>query len=997
MVSFETCLRIALYDEETEMSTLNATKNDSKLRDITMRTNQTRLQRSRLSAALLAALLLPAAGAVFAQDTTDQDQTQTTAQQNADDQDDTQAQQLERVVVTGSLIPQSQIETSTPVVVITAEDIQARGFADVHDVLQKSSFATGRVQNNASSASFTQGAETLSLFGLPPGYVKYLINGVPMVNYPALYNGSDAFNNISGIPTAMVERIEILPGGQSSLYGSDAIAGVVNIILKKNMRGGEIGARYGWYEEGGGESKRISAAYGFGAANDNLNVLIGAQWEQRDPIWAFERELTTQFNQNGYNPAIASRDYLVYGYRNIGQAGFGDFGYLFSDPNNCSNVTGQYNGTEDFRTRPGSGDYCGSFFTPGYRTLVNDKDSKQVYLHTTYDLDNLQLYGNFLYNKEEVKYFVGSNYLWWGTGVKWGYYYDPDADALLNLQRGFAPEDLGSGGFENAMSNNTSDSYRVRLGGRGTFGDSTWDYDVSLSRSQYKLDQGGLERLADPINDYFQNKVLGPQLGWDPYIGNYPVFRPDYEAFYQPMSSSDFYSFMGDVHNYSRTYNDMLRAQITNAYLFSLPGGDAGLAVAAEVGQIGWNYNPDPRYLNGGIWGTTSVDGGGYRHRYALTGELRLPLFDMLTLSASGRYDDYIVAGNSIDSPTYNLGLEFRPFQSLLIRAKYGTSFKAPSLADQFQAPSGAYTFVTDYLTCFQEYGVDPTDASDDCPDGYDSFQIFQTQSGNPELQPIDADTWNAGVVWAPTANFSVHVDYYNWELVNEVAGQSLGGLLRDELDCTIGELDPSSATCQQAFDQIHRNPGTGDIDNIHITKVNVAKRELNAIVAGANYMLDAGAVGMFNFRGSYTNMLKHEYTPLPGDEPLDLVDDPYNSTDPVTSGNASVTWAKDRWSSTLYANYMGHTPNNIAWIDSDRYEADGAGKLDPYITYNLSIGFDATDDLNVALRVSNLLNEMPDMDVESYGSDGSPYNSANFDVLGRRYYVQANWKFGND
>ena len=103
-------------------------------------------------------------------------------------------------------------------------------------MLQKSSFATGGVQNNQSSASFTQGAETLSLFGLSASYVKYLIDGRPMANYPALYNGSDVFNNISGIPIELVERIEILPGGQSSLYGSDAIAGVVNICLLYTSR-----------------------------------------------------------------------------------------------------------------------------------------------------------------------------------------------------------------------------------------------------------------------------------------------------------------------------------------------------------------------------------------------------------------------------------------------------------------------------------------------------------------------------------------------------------------------------------------------------------------------------------------------------------------------------------------------------------------------------------------------------------------------------------------
>jgi outer membrane receptor for ferrienterochelin and colicin len=188
------------------------------------------LERSRLSAALFAALVMPVAGVALAQDAgtqTDQTTTTTTTTTN------TKAANLDKIVVTGSLIPQTSLETAKPVLVISAEDLKTRGFTSVADALQRSSFSTGTVQGNQTSASFTQGAETISLFGLNPGYTKFLIDGRPMADYPALYNGSDVFNNISGIPIDLVERIEVLPGGQSSLYGSDGIACVVYVILKK--------------------------------------------------------------------------------------------------------------------------------------------------------------------------------------------------------------------------------------------------------------------------------------------------------------------------------------------------------------------------------------------------------------------------------------------------------------------------------------------------------------------------------------------------------------------------------------------------------------------------------------------------------------------------------------------------------------------------------------------------------------------------------------------
>jgi hypothetical protein len=134
-------------------------------------------------------------------------------------------------------------------------------------------------------------------------------------------------------------------------------------------------------------------------------------------------------------------------------------------------------------------------------------------------------------------------------------------------------------------------------------------------------------------------------LGWDPLFGAYPVFEPDYAAFYTLMTPDDFNSFTGYTDSRSKTYDNMLRAQITTGSLFSLPGGDAGLAVAVETGTQGWEYNPDPRLLNGEVWGTTAVSGIGSRSRYAVTSELRLPVWDALTVSLSGRYDSYKVAG----------------------------------------------------------------------------------------------------------------------------------------------------------------------------------------------------------------------------------------------------------------------------------------------------------------------------------------------------------------
>lgn len=942
-------------------------------------------QRSRLATALFAALLVPASAAYAQQDTSSQD----ASQEQATATTDQSAKQLNKVVVTGSLIPQTELETFKPLTIISAEDIQARGFTSVADVLQATSFATGGVQGNQTSASFTQGAETLSLFGLSPSYAKYLIDGRPMSNYPALYNGSDVFNNISGLPIDLVERIEILPGGQSSLYGSDAIAGVVNIILKKQVDGTIISTRVGGYHEGGGESFRASIADQIDFKDDRLAVLVGAQYEKTKPIWGYQRSLTERYNTEGTSAPLSGRDWLVY-------SPFTS--YYWPEGANCDAVSAGFGGTIEQQTRPGFGDelYCGSMSSPGYRTLKNSKESTQLYSHVTFDINpNMQFYADALYSAENVQYHIGSNYTWWGTGVEWGYFFDPRADGgggnLLNLQRVFVPEDMG--GYENTMANDKNRSYRVGFGVNGTFGESYWDYDIGFTRTEYKLDETQLSRLADPINAFFQEHVLGPQLGMDPWYGNYPVFEPDYAAFYTLLTPEQFFSFMGPTVSESRTFDNMVRAVVTNSALFQMPGGDAGFAVAVEGGNQGWTYDPDPRFLNGEIWGTTAVSGGGDRSRYAVTSEIRLPVIESLTATVSGRYDSFKVADEDVSKPTYSVGLEFRPFESLLFRGKYGTAFKVPTLSDQFQGMSGFYSFTTDYYNCYQ-LGFDPEEV-DDCPNQYSNVQFFGTQQGNPELDPINADVWSYGVVWAPTATFSVGADYHHFDIRDEVAQQSIDQLMRDELACRIGQLDPNSGTCQAAFTQIHRG-STGRVTQIDVSKVNIASEVLNAVSAEAHYLQDMGAWGSLQFNGSYTRNLKHEFQQYPNDPVIDLLNDPYWSSDPTYKANASVAWRLNSFTTTLYANHIGPTPNYIARLTPVGYERPGAYKLGTYTTYNGSVNWDVTEDFKLSFLVNNLFNKMPTMDRMNYpGSSGAPYNTGNFNPYGRAYYIEARWNFG--
>ena len=945
--------------------------------------------KSKLAAAVVAALAFGVAAtatahaqdAQAAPDTQNQNaQQDQNAGQSADSKN---AKKLEAVTVTGSLIPQTQIETATPIVTITAADLKARGFATVAEALQQSSFATGSVQGAQDTNSFTPGAQTLSMFGLSVGFTKYLINGLPMGNFPGLYNGSDTFNSISGIPVDMVDHIDILPGGQSSLYGSDAIAGVINIVLKKHIDAPTVDARYGWYSAGGGASRRISLSDGFSVGR--FTSLIGAQFESVQPIWAHDRSWTKQYS-NRLGAPRASLDYVV--------ASGTHSEYYYFDPNNCANVSSQWSGTEAKQTRAGVGSYCGSLMTPGAGTLNSGSKTANIYTHNTFDLsDNVQFYGDLLYNYSEQKYTNGSSTMFWNNLPYSGYYYDPRLDDLLVVQHSFAPEEVG--GFSHIMDKQYEKSYMLSFGMRGTFGASNWDYDLSFTHSDDHVLSHNFQRFAQPLENYFSTHVMGAQMGT--YFG-YPVFEPTYENLYNPVSASDFRAMTGYTDDRAKTWDNLVRGQLTNSSLFSLPGGDAGLAVVLEAGNEGMDISPDPRFASGDIWGSSATPTAGHRSRYAATTELRLPLFSQLTLDGSARYDSYRVAGKDVSHGTYNVQLEYRPFDTLLLRGRYGTAFKVPTLSDEFQRPSGSYNYVMDYLNCNRQ-GHGGADF-DKCVAPYESVQYQGETYGNPDLKPITAKVWSYGVVWAPIERMSFSVDYLHWDINNEVAQVSADQLSQTEYLCDIGTLDMNSATCQTAFALVTRGPGNGQylgtITKIVTPKLNVANEQVNAITANFSWVKDIGAFGQLAFAASYSDELKHTYQDYPTDAPIDLLRKPgppnYN-TDFKSKANASLTWSKSKWSATAYVNRYGRSPNDQA-ITDDGYENPKDGKLGAWILWNASVTYNPTSRLGVSLLVNNVFNKMPPVD-NTIGNSGQPYNTDNYNVYGRAIYLEANYKFG--
>lgn len=966
------------------------------------------MNRKLLASAICASLLV--AGTAYAQNTPapQQSQDQSTTDQSTTTQQENKKEKpktLGTVTVTGSLIPQAQIETANPVITITAQDMQKKGFANVYEALRAQPLSTGPVQDSQSATftGFTSGAQTISLLGLDPGFTLFLLNGRPMADFPLLYNGSANFTDIADIPMSMVDHIDILPGNQSSIYGSSAIAGVVNVVLKKKMEGYDLEYRAGGYSDGGGQQQRIDFSGGYNT--DKLNVLYSVQLDDQHPVWAFQRDLTDSTLSNP-NPADRYATPAVLIYQGLNQRTH------YIDPNTlggCGALSGLFNGSVTRQARNnrgpggvGPGYFCGSHTELGYATLLNQKRDASGYVNLTYQLnDNTQLFGSVLYAWEKQRWTAGPDYNWWAPN-NGGYIWNANTNTFDIYEKLLAPEEVGGAMAYGTME--MSRMYNGDVGIRGSIGDSNWNYEGYLSRADYRVYDKQLHPLGQEVDQFFQKMFLGPQVGWDPNYSYYPAYKPNDAAFLQPITPTEYRSFSDYMRSSAHTYTQLANLQITNASLFHLPAGDVGFAGVLQAGDQYWNNPSDPRLIAGDFWGYTGTSGNGKRDNYAAAAEFLVPIFSKLNADISARYDHYKNVNAGSDSkPTYKLGLEYRPIDTLLLRANYATAFRAPDMASVFQGASGYYSFLTDYYKC-EKY--QPNLALPDC--SWDSVQYKGYQKGNPNLKSITARSWGYGVVWSPTDKFTIKADYYDISIKNEISPLSVDNLMHTDADCLLGKLDVSSPTCVDAITRVQRTPVTDNpnssqnITSVTVGPINVSNEHVKGIVSSLDYKIDAGRFGDFTLGARYNVTLAHTYQQYPGDPVIDMLRNPYWSSEFKTIFTGSVTWDIGKWSTSLIGIRYGATPNYYAGSYSTGYTtpcqtSNGyttcPGTLAPWILYNGSVKYQVTPDISAQLIVNNILDKMPPADTTFVG--WPYYDVDRFNPFGRIIWLDLNIRFG--
>jgi len=888
--------------------------------------------------------------------------------------------ELEPVIVTGSHIPTIQKEGPSPVTRITAEDMELRGFSTVEEAINSLTQVTGVAQNETMAGTFTQNANALELRDLGPGHTLILVDGHRQAEYPLAYNSESNFVNLSAIPAAAIDRIELLSSGASAIYGSDAVAGVVNVVLKKKLdQPFSLDLRYGDTTQGGGQSTRAQLVTGFDAGR--LSTLFAAEFYDRKPVYAFQRDFQDSSDDNP-DPAgrIPGRAVLRYDW------GYGE--YVDPGPNACDAFPNL-----PYTERPGVGFYCGQADSLSQFTLQNDRTRGSLFSRVTYKLDNAEIYGSLSLYGSSDRYdpdFTVFNSDWVLPGE--GFFdisADPNGDGGIytTMQRFFQVYEIGS--YKARQYHDREHVTDYTAGVRGDFF-GNWSYDLTLAGSHYKFRENAPLLLAQPLVDYYLGQPLVDSFGDpipDPYDFGVLVYDVDWSKLYQPLTPETYNSFVAIKK--TKAYSDSKTAtMVLNGSLLDLPSGPLAAAVVLEGARQAYDITLDPRQLAGEFM-VNDTGGGGVRKRYAAGLELRVPVLDPLSLQLAGRYDRYDDITKVKGAFTYNLGVEYRPIRQLLLRGSYATSFRAPDMHYVFADPSGFFTSATDEYLCRRDEPGIPLSACTSTS----GASLEGARQGNPYLKEETSDSFTYGFVVQPVRDLVISADYYYIKLQDAVQDDSISMLLETEADCRLGTtmggtpVDINSLQCQSALARVQRraNDGTSQSEFLQLVTVgpiNAAKLKTSGIDASVRYTLAVGAVGKFAFNANYSTVLSYKFQQFAGD-PVEneLKSLQYFGWHSRMSGG--VTWSLGDLSTTAFVQRFGSTPN---WAET--------GRIGSWTVANLSARYSGLlgGEAYVGFVVDNLLNRKPPRD-QTF--DSYPYYSDyNYDPIGRQMFVEVGMRF---
>lgn len=920
-----------------------------------------------------------------------------------------QPKQLEAVRVVGSRIKRADIEGPAPVVVISRDVFEAEGFNTVGDVLETLTQNTAvSFTGDQAVTGFTPNAQVINLRALGPGYTLTLINGRRPAQYPQPYNRDNNVVNTRAIPTAMVERIEILTGGASAIYGSDAVAGVVNIVLRNSFEGQYVRGQVGSTAEGGGDEFR--GEYVGGKTGERWSLIYALQYTTAEPVFATQRDFLSDLRRGPLGPNFTNPQLALATLRFTPSTGAIGTSVYYPGADAC-NRFGYTTVTTAAR-----GQYCGGFTAPGSRSISNDEETVSGRLYGTFDAtDDVQLYGALSFYSAESASSSGTEF--WSTSNnvflrtqddrQVNGYFDPQFNSFTFLQRIFNPFELG--GNEAAVTRFEELTYDVLVGARGTVWDR-FDWEASFSHGEYDYTQDRPRLLAQGVTDYF----LGPVEGFQTAPGGLrmPIRRLNLARWNQPITPDLYRSFSTRVINEGVTTASQGNFTLSGD-VWELPAGNVGFAGVVEYARQTVDLRSDPRTNplrpRDGQTVYNLVSSGrtkGDRDRFAVGGEIRIPILSTLAASVAARYDKYDDITSVDDAPTYQVGLEFRPIEDLLLRASYATSFRAPDMQLVFAEGAASFSGILDQYACRSGTGVADgrgprTIAACNVTGDPTLYTTQTTIAGNPLLSEEEGRSLTAGFVWDITDGLSLTADYYRIKLEDQSIQLSSAFLLQNEANCRLGTFadgrpfpnDINSAFCQNVLNLVSRQGGlaTTPITRINSAYINSALLDLSGVDASLKYGLETERYGDFVLDLGWSIQLTNKSKQFDSDPLVDFRD--VLGNDSRSRARGSLAWRFGDWTTTVFGTRYGTVFSSAGTAGTNAAGLSFPRRLAPFMLYNATVTKRFGDDVSATFTVVNITNNQRREDNSATGYPFYEYYLG-ADPLGRRFNLSVEYRF---
>ncbi|MBI1187552.1 MAG: TonB-dependent receptor [Alphaproteobacteria bacterium] len=883
---------------------------------------------------------------------------------------ETQAQQQDEadIVVTGSRIRRNEFTSSSPVQIITSEQNSLEGLIDTSEILQGSTIASGSQQINNQFTGFVveggPGVNTVSLRGLGANRTLVLLNG-RRIN-PAGSRGQVGAVDTNVIPESMIERIEILKDGASSIYGSDAVAGVVNIITTSDLDGFVLEGTGSITEQGGGESLQINGSWG--RVFDNGQFVIGAEYFKRESLGWGDREATscaedyvfeggpggdridiidpltgepkcfnllqdvidartsTAFGALGMRFAPDPSAVLNGGPLGLDRPGFRLVGQSYNNVNAICN--GALNGGVALPCAANVEQTWRDLLaaTPNDSPLYGSRDSvspvERWTIFATGSLDisaSAELYGEAMYNRRESS----TNSL----------------RQIFPTISGANPQ-VATSTFGNLGATARSivqlpsitaqeiDFFRGVLGVRGDFGEgflSNWSYDAYV--------QTGFSDATYGNNFFYNDRVLattGAALcNPNPAGGNLSNFNcadvPNgvnyLDAIFGGFSSEEA-AFLFDYEEGTTTYDQTIVSGLITGDVFDLPAGPLSLALGAEYRRESIDDKPGFNAQIGNLWGQTSAGRTvGTDEVRELFGEVEAPLianapmFENLTFNGSYRWTDYDSFG---DDTTYKVGLNWQITPEYRLRATTGTSYRAPALFELFLANQTGFLGQAQIDPCIQWDSSTSPQIQANCgpggvglPPGYTGpypSALIVTGGGAGTLQAETSEATTYGFVWTPSfINLSVAVDYFDIVVEDEVAQFGAAAILGA---CYTSPQYPNNSFCGLfTRDENPASPTFGQIQTVNNSYVNLDRQDTEGLDVTLRYEHEF-SFGTFraDFQGTWT--FEDSVLFAAGTPSEDLIDFNGEIVDPDFTANLNLRFDRNDFTYFWDVNMVGKASN---------------------------------------------------------------------------------------